>query len=406
MKKRHVVILVMMLVCLFTAIPAQAKWVANGNGGYDYYTSSGKKQDTIWVATKNLGIVTTSSGKTYAIKKEGGYYHGTVRANGKYYYFDKKGKIVINKWIKGSSGRRFHTDKQGAFLVSRMAKIGKNTYYFNSKGVMVTGVKNYGGKTYYFDKNGKMLVKKLVRIKGKIYWFNSKGEMVKSTEVGRYYFTSKGYAATNKWRGNRYYGANGKYAIGLTTIGTDIYYFDSKGNKVTNTTKNVDGRNYTFDKDGKALGASGNYESTFYTDPVVSDEVLLSAILYCEAGNQPYYGQLAVALVITNRMRSSQFPNSIKEVIYAKQQFEPARNGTLTNALKNQSVITENCKKAAKVAIDAIPKNKYNTKNDKGETISLKDYYFFMTPAAYARLGLSSSYIQIGDHVFFKTWSR
>ena len=406
MKNRHVLILVMMLVCLFTAIPAQAEWKSNNSGGYDYYTSSGKKLNTVWVASKNLGMVTNESGVTYAIKKNGSYYHGTVKVSGKYYYFDKKGKLVINKWIKGSGGKMFHTDKQGALLINRRAKIGKNTYGFNAKGVMVTGAKKYGSKTYYFDKKGKMLVKKLVKIKGKLYWFDAKGVMVKSKEVGRYYFNSKGYAVTDKWRGNRYYGSNGKYAIGLTTIGSDIYFFDNKGNKVTNASRSVNGKNYTFDKDGKALGSKGNYESTFYTDPAVDDEVLLSAIVYCEAGNQPYYGQLAVALVITNRMRSSQFPNTIKEVIYAKQQFTPARDGSLTKALKDQSKINANCKKAAKTAIAMIPQNKYNIKDENGKTISMKDYYFFMTPAAYASAGLKSSYIKLKDHVFFKTWSK
>ncbi|MCD8022254.1 MAG: hypothetical protein LUF30_04530, partial [Lachnospiraceae bacterium] len=31
-------------------------------------------------------------------------------------------------------------------------------------------------------------------------------------------------------------------------------------------------------------------------------------------------------------------------------------------------------------------------------------YLFFMTPSAYRYMGLSASYITIGDHVFFKVW--
>ena len=406
MKKRHGLILVMMLVCLFAAIPVQAKWVSNGSGGYDYYTGSGQKLKTVWVASKNLGMVTRDSGSTYAINKDGSYYHGCVLWQGKYYYFNSKGLLVVNKWIRGTSGRLFHTDMKGALLVNRIAKIGDNWYGFDKKGAMVTGAKTINGKTYYFQSDGKMVMKKLVKVGGKLYWFGSNGQMVTSTWVGRYYFTKKGYALTNSWRGSRYLGADGRYVTGLQKIGSGTYYFDSNGKKVTSTSKTVNGKTYYFDENGLSVTASSKYETTFYTDPVVSDEVLLSAIIYCEAGNQPYYGQLAVALVITNRMRSSMFPNTLKEVIYAKQQFEPARNGALTSALKNQSKITTDCKNAAKVAIAAIPLNKYNTKNEKGQTISMKGYYFFMTKPAYQRLGLRSSYIQLKDHVFFKNWVR
>lgn len=64
-----------------------------------------------------------------------------------------------------------------------------------------------------------------------------------------------------------------------------------------------------------------------------SDLELLSTIIYCEAGNQSYEGQLAVGSVIMNRVASSSFPNSISGVIYQSGQFSPVASGRFARAL-------------------------------------------------------------------------
>ncbi len=60
---------------------------------------------------------------------------------------------------------------------------------------------------------------------------------------------------------------------------------------------------------------------------------LLSAIIYCEAGSQPYEGQIAVGSVIMNRVDSSSFPDSISGVIYQSGQFSPVASGRFARAL-------------------------------------------------------------------------
>lgn len=59
------------------------------------------------------------------------------------------------------------------------------------------------------------------------------------------------------------------------------------------------------------------------------EQALLASIIFCEAGNQPYEGQVAVGAVIMNRVRSGVYPNSISEVIYQSGQFGPAMSGWL-----------------------------------------------------------------------------
>lgn len=63
------------------------------------------------------------------------------------------------------------------------------------------------------------------------------------------------------------------------------------------------------------------------------DLELLSTIIYCEAGNQSYEGQLAVGSVIMNRVASSSFPNTISGVIYQSGQFSPVASGRFAHAL-------------------------------------------------------------------------
>ena len=62
---------------------------------------------------------------------------------------------------------------------------------------------------------------------------------------------------------------------------------------------------------------------------VRANQELMASIIYCEAGNQPYEGQVAVGAVIMNRVKSGSYPNSIEEVIYQSGQFGPATTGWL-----------------------------------------------------------------------------
>lgn len=52
------------------------------------------------------------------------------------------------------------------------------------------------------------------------------------------------------------------------------------------------------------------------------DLYLLARLVESEAGNESYETKLMVASVVMNRVADSRFPNSIREVIYQKGQFE------------------------------------------------------------------------------------
>lgn len=111
------------------------------------------------------------------------------------------------------------------------------------------------------------------------------------------------------------------------------------------------------------------------------DAYLLASLVYCEAGAQTYEGQLGVANVVLNRVKSSYFPNTISEVIYESGQFGPVTDGSLARALANGP--SSSCVQAANDALAGVN--------------NIGDYLFFNN---YAPSNASSVYT-IGPHVFY-----
>lgn len=129
-------------------------------------------------------------------------------------------------------------------------------------------------------------------------------------------------------------------------------------------------------KQAMAAGFSDLSSVTFAT----GDLDLLAAIIYCEAGNQPYIGQVAVGNVVMNRVKSSVFPNTILEVIYQNRQFSPVGSGRFAIALANHKA-TPACYAAAQDAMAG--------------SAPVGNCLFFRTPIP----GLTG--IQIGGHIFY-----
>ncbi len=100
-----------------------------------------------------------------------------------------------------------------------------------------------------------------------------------------------------------------------------------------------DGSSSTSGSSGGGNAGSGS------TAASAGDLELLSTIIYCEAGNQSYEGQLAVGSVIMNRVASGSFPNSISGVIYQSGQFSPVASGRFAHALA--SGLGSRCRAAA-----------------------------------------------------------
>lgn len=121
-----------------------------------------------------------------------------------------------------------------------------------------------------------------------------------------------------------------------------------------------------------------------------SDLEYLSAIIYAEAGNQCYAGQVAVGIVVMNRVRSGSFPNTVKEVLYQSGQFTPASSGSLNRALNmyRNGELPGSCIDAATAALNGVTIVEYNE-----QVYEMNDYLFFGRYRENCRL-------QIQDHQF------
>ena len=84
--------------------------------------------------------------------------------------------------------------------------------------------------------------------------------------------------------------------------------------------------------------SSGSTAASSSATIVSSDHRLLAKLVYAEARGEPYKGQVAVAAVVLNRVESSSFPNTISGVIYQRNAFTCANNGSINNTPDNTAI--------------------------------------------------------------------
>lgn len=126
---------------------------------------------------------------------------------------------------------------------------------------------------------------------------------------------------------------------------------------------------------GMTLSSSGSSQSS-------SDLYLLAKCVYAEARGEPYTGQVAVAAVIINRVKSPSFPNTISGVIYQPYAFTAVSDGQI-NLTPNST--------AYKAAQDAL--------NGWDPTYGCL-YYYNPATATSSWIWSRQTVVTIGNHVF------
>lgn len=124
------------------------------------------------------------------------------------------------------------------------------------------------------------------------------------------------------------------------------------------------------------LTVNAGYEGT------ASDLEMLATIIYCEAGNQPYEGKVAVGNVVLNRVNNGRFPGTINEVLRAPWQFSPVGSGKYDRVLGSGQV-PASCYQAAQDAMSGV--------------CYVGNCLYFKNP----RIAGAHAGIIIGDHVFW-----
>ncbi|GIQ68580.1 spore cortex-lytic enzyme [Xylanibacillus composti] len=113
-----------------------------------------------------------------------------------------------------------------------------------------------------------------------------------------------------------------------------------------------------------------------------NDLNLMANAVYGEARGEPYEGQVAVAAVILNRIKSASFPNTVSEVIFQPRAFTAVADG--------QIWLTPN-ERAKQAVMDAI-----NGWDPSGGCI----YYFNPDTATSGWIWTRPQVKQIGKHIF------
>jgi len=114
-----------------------------------------------------------------------------------------------------------------------------------------------------------------------------------------------------------------------------------------------------------------------------ADIELLARVIHSEARGEPYIGQVAVGAVVINRVLSSYFPNTFREVIYQKNQFSAVNDGQINLTPNSTSY------RAAREAL-------------KGTDPTIGSLYYYNPKTAKHQWWFEERrmMVTIGDHVF------
>ena len=178
--------------------------------------------------------------------------------------------------------------------------------------------------------------------------------------------------------GQQYMQANGRaiyLPYGYKEInGSYVFPMDAVA-KIFTLNVSYDGESVNLDTANEAVLQSGD---EFYNE---DDLYWMSRIITWESGNQPVAGQIAVGNVVLNRVDSTRFPDTIKDVIFQPGQFSPVACGVIYGEPYNISVI------CAKLALEG-----YNT---------VGDAMFFQVGRYGAVANIATYVCTIGGHNFF-----
>ena len=384
-------------------------------------------------------------GTWYYFDENGYMVTGWRMVNNKWYYLGNDGKMVTG-WQK-INGTYYYFRGWGGMYRSTFFQLGGETYYADADGKMVTGWLSKENQWYYFRENGAMYRNTFFTHLNNSYYADANGVMVTGEQTingASYYFKDWGGMAKNQW-------LNAQKRMVSGDPQTGWYYFGSDGKMVKSyyalLKKNSSNWYYSFDENGVCILGSSQYvrakdsvsgkyytmEHQYYTDPSVSDRDFFAAICSAEAGVQRKTGMTAVAMVIRNRMAAQNI--SLRTAIYKQQQFEPARNGSLTNYLtgiaeQSSSIINQLKNNGAYGAVDESQSimDAYLKNGTKrvipgfGDTRDDFDYLYFMTPKAFKNLNMdkekcvtytytykwttSSGTAREDSHIFFVNWVK
>ncbi|CAN7740600.1 spore cortex-lytic enzyme [Paenibacillus sp. LjRoot56] len=168
----------------------------------------------------------------------------------------------------------------------------------------------------------------------------------------------------------------------LKTLGIYEPSIDGKYGPITAAAVRNFQTNYGLSVDGIVGAKTWEYLRKFTVNQAELD--MLAKVIYSEARGESYEGQVAVGAVVMNRLKSSQFENTIQGIVFEVGAFTAVSDGQYNLTPDSQ---------AYKAALEAV-----RGWDPTGGAL----YYFNPKTATSAWIWTRQQTVQIGNHIFAK----
>ena len=226
----------------------QYGWITSSLTGKQYYA------DSTGILSKGFKIINQD---TYFFDENNILKRGIIKYENELYFMGEyTGKLQYG-WITSSlNGNKYYANEKGKLIVN-FQKIGEDTYYFNSDGVLQLGIKMIAGKYYFLGEYTGKVQNGYVKssITQKEYYVSDSGEILTGIfEINhnKYYFTDKGKMfGLQKIDGKGYffgeYTGKLQYGLIVSSKTNKIYYANNNGELQSGPTA-VNKERYYFSK--------------------------------------------------------------------------------------------------------------------------------------------------------------
>lgn len=225
--------------------------------GYTYYFGG---------ANGTLTGLQKISGKSYNFSEYGSVLYGRRKIGNKYYFFDTQTGEAVSGWkeFAFSSGEwhRGYFSPDDLAAVTGLRQINGKYYFFNEYGYAVSGLRKVNDVLMYFDPVTNVLYTGIVSVNGRVYYCDG----IKGAKIDK---TAKAPIKANTWgtlgSTKCYYGTDGRAVTGLHIIDSKLYLFDNNGTMRTGLIT-YGGKTRYYTANGVAVGLQSIGSSKYYFD--------------------------------------------------------------------------------------------------------------------------------------------
>lgn len=125
---------------------------------------------------------------------------------------------------------------------------------------------------------------------------------------------------------------NSKHAYGVYVVreGDNLYWLAQRYDSSIDELVKLNGLNSETIKPSQALVVPLRTLREYPVGVSLTDQEVqwIAQMIHAEARGEPYIGQVAVGAVILNRLKSRQFPNTVYDVLFQRNAFQPIRDGS------------------------------------------------------------------------------